>query len=135
MALILFGMFIALLVIGVPIGFSLSIAALVTTMVTGQFEPAAIIHRMIGNASSYTLLAIPFFILAAKLMNSGGITRRLFRACSAWVGWIPGGLGHANVVASVVFSGSVVSSVFTSSIGKNTICPTVLSLSVTPFVL
>jgi tripartite ATP-independent transporter DctM subunit len=74
-------------------------------MVTGQFEPAAIIHRMIGNASSYTLLAIPFFILAAKLMNSGGITRRLFRACSAWVGWIPGGLGHANVVASVVFSG------------------------------
>jgi tripartite ATP-independent transporter DctM subunit len=60
---------------------------------------------MIGNASSYTLLAIPFFILAAKLMNSGGITRRLFRACSAWVGWIPGGLGHANVVASVVFSG------------------------------
>jgi tripartite ATP-independent transporter DctM subunit len=99
------GLFLVLMICGVPIGFSLSIAALVTTMVTGQFEPAAIIHRMIGNASSYTLLAIPFFILAAKLMNSGGITRRLFRACSAWVGWIPGGLGHANVVASVVFSG------------------------------
>ena len=99
------GLFLVLMICGVPIGFSLSIAALVTTMITGQFEPAAIIHRMIGNASSYTLLAIPFFILAAKLMNSGGITRRLFRACSAWVGWIPGGLGHANVVASVVFSG------------------------------
>ena len=104
-AILLMGLFLALMVCGVPIGFSLSIAALVTTMVTGQFEAAAIIHRMIGNASSYTLLAIPFFILAAKLMNSGGITRRLFRACSAWVGWIPGGLGHANVVASVVFSG------------------------------
>jgi tripartite ATP-independent transporter DctM subunit len=99
------GLFLVLMICGVPIGFSLSIAALVTTMITGQFEPAAIIHRMIGNASSYTLLAIPLFILAAKLMNSGGITRRLFRACSAWVGWIPGGLGHANVVASVVFSG------------------------------
>ncbi|MBR4764442.1 MAG: TRAP transporter large permease [Lachnospiraceae bacterium] len=104
-AILLMGLFLVLMICGVPIGFSLSIAALVTTMVTGQFEPAAIIHRMIGNASSYTLLAIPFFILAAKLMNSGGITRRLFRACSAWVGWIPGGLGHANVVASVVFSG------------------------------
>ena len=99
------GLFLVMMVCGVPIGFSLSISALVTTMITGQFEGTAIIHRMIGNSSSYTLLAIPFFILAAKLMNSGGITRRLFRACSAWVGWIPGGLGHANVVASVVFSG------------------------------
>ena len=104
-AILLMGLFLGMMVCGVPIGFSLSISALVTTMVTGQFEAAAIIHRMIGNSSSYTLLAIPFFILAAKLMNSGGITRRLFRACSAWVGWIPGGLGHANVVASVVFSG------------------------------
>ena len=104
-AILLMGLFLGMMVCGVPIGFSLSISALVTTMITGQFEAAAIIHRMIGNSSSYTLLAIPFFILAAKLMNSGGITRRLFRACSAWVGWIPGGLGHANVVASVVFSG------------------------------
>ena len=104
-AILLMGLFLGMMICGVPIGFSLSISALVTTVITGQFEAAAIIHRMIGNASSYTLLAIPFFILAAKLMNSGGITRRLFRACSAWVGWIPGGLGHANVVASVVFSG------------------------------
>lgn len=104
-ALLLMGLFLGMMICGVPIGFSLSISALVTTAVTGQFEPSAIIHRMIGNASGYTLLAIPFFILAAKLMNSGGITKRLFRACSAWVGWIPGGLGHANVVASVVFSG------------------------------
>ena len=104
-ALLLMGLFLGMMICGVPTGFSLSISALVTTAVTGQFEPSAIIHRMIGNASGYTLLAIPFFILAAKLMNSGGITKRLFRACSAWVGWIPGGLGHANVVASVVFSG------------------------------
>ena len=104
-AIVLMGLFLGMMICGVPIGFSLSIAALATTAITGQFETAAIIHRMIGNSSSYTLLAIPFFILAAKLMNSGGITRRLFRACSAWVGWIPGGLGHANVVASVVFSG------------------------------
>ncbi len=102
---LLMGLFLLLMVLGVPIAFSLSISALVTAIATGQFPATAIIHRMIGNSSSYTLLAIPFFILAAKLMNTGGITKRLFRACSAWVGWIPGGLGHANVVASIVFSG------------------------------
>jgi len=103
--ILLMGLFLVLMVCGVPIAFSLSTAALVTVMVTGQFEAFAIIHRMIGNSSSYTLLAIPFFILAAKMMNTGGITNRIFRACSAWVGAIPGGLGHANVVASIVFSG------------------------------
>ena len=102
---LLMGLFLLLMLAGVPIAFSLSTAALVTAFATGEFEPFAIIHRMIGNSSSYTLLAIPFFILAAKLMNTGGITRRIFRACSAWVGWIPGGLGHANVAASIVFSG------------------------------
>ena len=56
------GIFLILMIMGVPIGFSLAISALATTMITGQFEPTAIVHRMIGNASSYTLLAIPFFI-------------------------------------------------------------------------
>lgn len=103
--LLLMGVFLILMICGVPIAFSLSISAIVTAVATGQFAATAIIHRMIGNSSSYTLLAIPFFILAAKLMNTGGITRKIFRCCSAWVGWIPGGLGHANVLASIVFSG------------------------------
>ena len=103
--LLLVGGFLLLMVLGVPIAFSLSISAIFTVLVTGNFTVTAIFHRMIGNASGYTLLAIPFFILAAKLMNTGGVTRKIFRACSAWVGSIPGGLGHANVVASIVFSG------------------------------
>lgn len=103
--LLLVGGFLLMMALGVPIAFSLSISAVVTALVTGEFQVTAIFHRLIGNSSSYTLLAIPFFILAAKLMNTGGITRRIFRAASAWVGWIPGGLGHANVVASIVFSG------------------------------
>lgn len=103
--LLLVGGFLLLMVVGVPIAYSLSVSALFTVLVTGNFTSVAIFHRMIGNASGYTLLAIPFFILAAKLMNTGGITRKIFRAASAWVGWIPGGLGHANVVASIVFSG------------------------------
>lgn len=102
---LLMGGFLVMMVAGVPIGFSLAISSIVTVLATGDFQAMAIVHRMIGNSSSYTLLAIPFFILAAKLMNTGGITRKLFRACSAWISWIPGGLGHANVLASVVFSG------------------------------
>lgn len=104
-ALILIGLFLVMMIVGVPIGFSLVIAAMVTVMITGQFTTSALVHRFIGNSSSYTLLAIPFFILAAKFMNTGGITRRIFRAASAWVGAIPGGLAHANIVASIVFSG------------------------------
>lgn len=83
--ILLMVLFLGLMVCGVPIAFSLSISALVTAMATGQFSATAIVHRMIGNSSSYTLLAIPFFILAAKLMNTGGITSRIFRAASAWV--------------------------------------------------
>ena len=103
--LLLVGGFLVLMVLGVPIAFSLSISAIFTVVVTGNFTVTAIFHRMVGNASGYTLLAIPFFILAAKMMNTGGVTRKIFRACSAWVGSVPGGLGHANIVASIVFSG------------------------------
>ncbi|MGE4276789.1 MAG: TRAP transporter large permease [Lawsonibacter sp.] len=102
---LLMGLFLIMMVCGVPIAFSLSTAAIVTALASGEFAATAIVHRMIGNSSSYTLLAIPFFILAAKLMNTGGITSKIFRCCSAWVGWVPGGLGHANVAASIVFSG------------------------------
>ncbi len=100
--LVLFALF---MVGGVPIAISLSFSAIMTVVLTHQFSIVAIIHRMIGSANSYTLLAIPFFILAAKLMNTGSITKRIFRAASAWVSAIPGGLGHANVVASIIFSG------------------------------
>ncbi len=104
-AFLLTGLFLLLMILGVPIAFSLALSAIITVMMTGNFTVTAIIHRMVSFSSSYTLLAIPFFILAAKLMNTGGITRKIFRAASAWVGSIPGGLGHANVLASVIFSG------------------------------
>lgn len=103
--LILIAIFAVLMIVGVPIGVSLAFSAIVTVVVTDTFAVTAIIHRMIGSANSYTLLAIPFFILAAKLMNTGSITRRIFRAAAAWVSSIPGGLAHANVVASIIFSG------------------------------
>ncbi|HOV38706.1 MAG TPA: TRAP transporter large permease, partial [Spirochaetales bacterium] len=62
-------------------------------------------QKMISGIDTYALLAVPFFILAGNLMNTGGVTRRLFRFASSLVGFIPGGLGHANVLASMIFAG------------------------------
>lgn len=60
---------------------------------------------MTAGVNSFTLLAIPFFLLAGKMMNVGSITKRIFNSCNALVGWIPGGLGQVNILASVVFAG------------------------------
>lgn len=103
--IILLLVFILMMVIGVPIAISLAFSSIIAVALSGDFQVIALVHRMIGNSNSYTLLAIPFFILAAKFMNTGGITKRLFRGAAAWVGFIPGGLGHANIVASIIFSG------------------------------
>jgi tripartite ATP-independent transporter DctM subunit len=64
-----------------------------------------VIHRTIGGIDSFTLLAVPFFILAGNLMNHAGITDRIFDFAKAAVGWMRGGLGHVNVGASVLFAG------------------------------
>jgi tripartite ATP-independent transporter DctM subunit len=103
--IILVGLFLIFMFAGVPIAISLTFSSILVVFFSGSFSITALIHRMAGNANSYTLLAIPFFILAAKLMNAGSITKRIFRNATALVGFIPGGLGHANIVASIIFSG------------------------------
>jgi tripartite ATP-independent transporter DctM subunit len=103
--IILTVLFLLMMFLGIPIAIALAFSSIITVVVTGSFSVTAIIHRMAGNANSYTLLAIPFFILAARLMNAGTITKRIFRAATSFVGFIPGGLGHANIVASIIFSG------------------------------
>jgi TRAP-type C4-dicarboxylate transport system permease large subunit len=60
---------------------------------------------MVGGVDSFPLLAVPFFILAGNLMNSAGITNRIYNFALALVGWLKGGLGHVNVVGSVIFAG------------------------------
>jgi len=62
-------------------------------------------QRMYAGTTGYTLLAVPFFILAGNLMNTAGITNRIFRFARALVGHVPGGLGHVSVVAEMIFSG------------------------------
>ena len=62
-------------------------------------------QRMYASTTGFTLLAIPFFILAGNLMNTGGVTSRIFRFAKAVVGHVPGGLGQVCVIANVIFSG------------------------------
>jgi tripartite ATP-independent transporter DctM subunit len=103
-AALLFGVFFLLVALSVPIGVSLGAAALVYLFVN-QEAIISLAQRAVIGTNSFLLVAVPFFVLAGNLMNTGGITRRLFRFASALVGRLPGGLGHANVVANVIMAG------------------------------
>jgi len=95
---------------GIPVSYALCLISLIGfTVDVGPdivwMSLEAISQKMIFGLSNYLLLSIPFFILAAKLMNSSGITTRIFNFANATVGFLPGGLAHANVLASLIFSG------------------------------
>jgi len=113
--------FVFLLVIGVPIAFSLLVSAGLTLLVSipGDIAMATLAQRMATGLDSFALLAIPFFILAGELMNRGGIASRLIDFAKALVGSLPGGLAYVNIVACMLFgavSGSAVAAV--SAIGS-----------------
>ncbi|AZO96586.1 TRAP transporter large permease [Halocella sp. SP3-1] len=97
--------FIVLILLRVPIAIALSAAAAGAAFLTGSIPVEVVFHRITGGLSGYVLLAIPFFILAGNLMNNCGITNKIFTFANKLVGYIPGGLAHANVVASIIFSG------------------------------
>ncbi len=100
----LFVMFFGLMFLGVQIGMSLFISVC-AYMAIFAINPLNAVIRAITGPMSTTLLSLGFFLLAGNIMNNGGVTRKLFGFCETIVGWIPGGLGHANVVASVIFAG------------------------------
>jgi len=103
--LVLIGGFLLLLVIGVPVAISLAGSSLIYVILEGVQPHLVVLHRMIGGIDSFPLLAIPFFIMAGSLMNSAGITNRIYDFALALVGWLKGGLGHVNIVGSVIFAG------------------------------
>lgn len=103
---LILGVLIALIAIGLPVAVSLGITAVGFYALLGDFRILAMLpQRMFSATTGFTLLAIPFFILAGTLMNTGGITERLFRFANACVGHVRGGLGQVNVLASLFFSG------------------------------
>ena len=101
---LLFVTLVVLLIIGVPVAVALGFASLVYILIDGLPE-IILAHNMINGIDSFPLLAIPFFILAGHLMNTAGITTKIFAFARAMVGWMYGGLGHVNVGASVIFAG------------------------------
>ena len=119
--LVLVGSFIILLALGVPIAYSIGISGILTMLVSVDALPAftTFAHRMATGIDSFALLAIPFFILAGNIMNSGGIAHRLIDFTRALVGSITGGLAYVNVIANMLFgaiSGSAAAA--TSAIGS-----------------
>lgn len=112
--------FALLFAMGVPIAFSLGLATLSTMLLTMGFDPAVttVAQRMAGGIDSFSLLAIPLFVLSGQLMAQGGIARRVVAFSKALIGSVPGGLAFVNVVSCMIFgaiSGSAVAA--TSAIG------------------
>ena len=94
------------LMMGLPVALALSLSALGATILGGMPLQFTILSQKMQFAlQNYILLAIPLFILAAKLMNTAGISMRIFRFADTLVGFLPGGLGHANILGSLIFSG------------------------------
>lgn len=92
-----------LILAGMPISFALGFASLGYMVVEG-IPPVTFIQQLSRGINSFTLLALPFFILAGQLMNHGGITAKIFRFANALIGHIRGGLAHANIIAAMVFA-------------------------------
>lgn len=95
----------ALSLLGLPIGLAMITATIVYLGVSGQDMSVAAEQVLNGLNGSYVLLAVPLFIFSAGLMNAGSLTDRLLRFCNLLVGRFRGGLGHVNVVQSVIFAG------------------------------
>ncbi len=104
-ALVLFGAFFALLVARVPVAFSLGLACLPILLVEPRLSPMMLFNETFKAYNSFILLAVPFFLLTANLMNIGGITDRMVRLSRTMVGNFPGALAQINVLLSVFFAG------------------------------
>jgi len=98
-------LFLVLMSGGLPVAIAMAGASLIYLFFVQSSPPFVVIHRMVAGIDSFPLLAVPFFILAGNLMNNAGITNRIYNYALALVGWLKGGLGHVNVVGSVVFAG------------------------------
>ena len=98
----------SLVLIGMPVGFAMGVTSILVLIIDRGMDaiPYGIVaQRMIYGVNSFPLLAIPFFLLVGRLMNTAGITDRIFGFCNALIGHVRGGLGHVNILASMIFAG------------------------------
>jgi tripartite ATP-independent transporter DctM subunit len=116
--------FLGLLVLGVPVAFAIGAAGLAGLLWSGDFPLIIIMQQVHQSVDSFVLLAIPLFVFAGMLMETGGIAVRLVRLAQALVGWIRGGLAMAVVIAEYIFSGVSGSTIAdVSAIGATVIPP------------
>ena len=105
MAKTLIILFFATLFLSVPVAFTMGIAGLAAIFVDGSLNPLVAAQRMFAGIDSFPLMAVPFFILASELMTACGLTGALLRFANALVGHVRGGLGHVNILVSMLFAG------------------------------
>lgn len=96
--------FLVLLFTGLPLFVNLGLSSFLYLFLSDT-NPLIAVQRVTNAANSFTMIAAPFFILMGNLMNTGGVTRKMFRFANVLVGTVPGGMGHANVLCSALFAG------------------------------
>ncbi|RST55626.1 TRAP transporter large permease [Variovorax sp. MHTC-1] len=96
--------FVALLVLGVPVAFSIGLASIATVVYAG-LPVAVVFQKMVGGMQIFSFLAIPFFVFAGELMLYGGIAQRIVRFANSLIGHVRGGLGMSNVIGCTLFGG------------------------------
>ncbi len=102
---VIWGLFLVLSVTAIPLAFSIGLTPLLFYLGTGKYPLTVIFQSIVSVNESFTLLALPFFVLAGELMSTGGIGKRITNFAFALVGWIPGGLAAMTVVACMIFGG------------------------------
>jgi tripartite ATP-independent transporter DctM subunit len=103
--LLLIGSMIIFFAIGIPVAFAIGLSALLYELITPMGSLLIMPQRMINGIDSFVLMSIPFFVLVGELMNTGGITLRIFNFADDLIGHKKAGLAHVNVIASMIFSG------------------------------
>ena len=126
MTAVLFISMVILLILGVPIAFVLVGSSALALVADGGTNLSIIIQRMFSGTGSFTLLAIPFFVLAGNLMSAGGISRRLVNLCNSFLGHIPGGLAMVAVATCAFFAAISGSSAATAAAVGAIIIPEML---------
>ena len=127
MTAILFISLIVLLIIGVPIAFVLCGSSILAILASGDIHSAIVIQRMFSGCGSFTLLAIPFFVLAGNLMSAGGISKRLVNLCNSLFGHISGGLAMVAIITCAFFAAISGSSAATAAAVGTIIIPEMLN--------